>query len=84
MDKLEEYHVFTSLVELGSFTKVAISLSMSQPSVSRIIRDLESRLAVTLFHRSTRQVSVTEEGQQFYKVAKEILETIEDCFVHNK
>lgn len=65
--------VFIKVVELGSFSKAATVLSMAPSSVARNIDSLEEELSVTLFKRSTRQLLLTEDGQQFYEGAGKVL-----------
>ena len=49
-----------------SFTRAAEELNVSQPAVSQIIKDLESRLGVALFHRKHRKITLTNAGSRFY------------------
>ncbi|MGY6174257.1 LysR family transcriptional regulator [Paraburkholderia strydomiana] len=58
--------VFIAVVDAGSFAGAAEQLDMSQPGVSRAIARLEARLGVRLFDRTTRAVSLTDEGGRFY------------------
>ena len=54
-DRLQEFRVFVRAAESGSFSRAGRELGLSQPSVSRIIGELEARLGVTLLLRSTRR-----------------------------
>jgi DNA-binding transcriptional LysR family regulator len=65
--------------ETGSFSRAGRELGLSQPSVSRIIGELEARLGVTLLLRSTRRITVTDAGSLFLDRAREILADIEDA-----
>jgi DNA-binding transcriptional LysR family regulator len=65
--------------ESGSFSRAARELGLSQPSVSRIIGELEARLGVTLLLRTTRRITVTDAGALFLDRAREILAEIEDA-----
>lgn len=58
---------FVAVVELESFTQAAKRLTISTAQVSRQVSALEARLAIKLFYRTTRKVSVTEAGQQYYQ-----------------
>src|SRR3984957_10367914 len=78
-DRLQELSVFIRAAETGSFSRAARELGLSQPSVSRIIGELEARLGVTLLLRTTRRITVTDAGALFLERAREILAEIEDA-----
>ena len=78
-DRLQELAVFVRAAESGSFSRAARELGLSQPSVSRIIGELEARLGVTLLLRTTRRIAVTDAGALFLDRAREILAEIEDA-----
>lgn len=78
-DRLQELAVFVRAAESGSFSRAARELGLSQPSVSRIIGDLERRLGVKLLLRTTRRITVTDAGALFLDRAREILAEIEDA-----
>ncbi len=65
--------VFARLAELGSFTRTAEVMQMGRPQVTRSIQELEASLGVRLFHRTTRNVRLTSEGELFYERAMAIL-----------
>jgi len=71
--------VFASIVDSGSFVAAADALRMSKAAVSRHMNALETRLGVRLMHRTTRRLSLTEEGQIFYQHTKNILNAIEEA-----
>ncbi|TCT07003.1 DNA-binding transcriptional LysR family regulator [Paralcaligenes ureilyticus] len=73
MDRFEEMRVYTAVVDAGSFVGAADALPMSKAAVSRYVAELESRLGVRLLHRTTRRLSLTEEGQLFYERSRELL-----------
>ncbi|MFM0166767.1 LysR family transcriptional regulator [Paraburkholderia sediminicola] len=77
MDYLESLRVFRSVVEAKSFTRAADMLGLTAPIVSRAIAGLEQRLGSRLFHRTTRQVSLTEAAEHFYQGCAQILEALE-------
>src|SRR3970040_853508 len=56
-----------------SFTKAGEELFLTQSAVSRQIKDLEDQLGVALFQRQSRAPSLTEDGQQFYAAAAQVL-----------
>lgn len=78
MDKWQEMRVFAAVVDAGSFARAADELSMSKAAVSRHVSELEHRLGVRLLHRTTRKLSLTEEGEVFHARCHDILATIED------
>jgi DNA-binding transcriptional LysR family regulator len=78
-DRLQELQVFVRAAESGSFSRAARELSLSQPSVSRIIGELEARLGVKLLLRTTRRITITDAGALFLDRAREILAAIEDA-----
>jgi DNA-binding transcriptional LysR family regulator len=78
-DRLQELAVFVRAAESGSFSRAGRELGLSQPSVSRIIGELEARLGVKLLLRTTRQIAVTDAGALFLDRAREILTDIENA-----
>ena len=73
MDRFLEMQTFNAVVDAGSFVKAAEALNMSKAAVSRYLVDMEARLGVRLLHRTTRRLSLTDEGQVFYGRSKELL-----------
>ncbi|MGB6103647.1 MAG: LysR substrate-binding domain-containing protein [Pusillimonas sp.] len=68
---------FIAVAEASSFRAAADHLHTSQSAVSARVRQLEERLGVRLFHRTTRLVSLTDEGRQLFTVAKSTFADIE-------
>jgi DNA-binding transcriptional LysR family regulator len=77
MDKYQEMRVFTAVADAGSFVGAADALALSKAAVSRLVSDLERRLGVRLMHRTTRKLSLTQEGDAFLARCREILAVIE-------
>ena len=77
MDKFQEMRVFSAVVDAGSFVAAAAALPASKAAVSRYVSELEQRLGVRLLHRTTRKLSLTEEGEVFHARCREILSSIE-------
>jgi DNA-binding transcriptional LysR family regulator len=77
----KQLEAFIKVVELGSFSKAADELYVSQPSISNYITALEKELDVVLLNRSTKALSTTLAGERFLEKAREMLalkrETIE-------
>lgn len=67
---------FAAVVETGSFTRAAATLTVSTSFVSRQVRKLEERLGARLLHRTTRSVTLTELGRTYYDGAREILDQL--------
>lgn len=76
---LEELKTFIAVVEIKNFTKAAEYLSLSQPSVSVHIKNLENYFGEKLIDRSVRQksIKITEQGYLLYKRAKEVVSIID-------
>ncbi|MBV6823119.1 LysR family transcriptional regulator [Pseudomonas sp. PD9R] len=74
MDRFSALEIFVRVVEIGSFSKTATELAISQSTVSKNITDLEKQLQAKLLSRTTRRLSLTEAGEGFYEQAKLILE----------
>ncbi|MFO7602979.1 MAG: LysR family transcriptional regulator [Gammaproteobacteria bacterium] len=79
MDKYQEMRTFAAVVDAGSFVGAADALGMSKPAVSRHIAELEARLGVRLLHRTTRRLSLTDEGEVFYARCQELLGGIDEA-----
>lgn len=62
-----------TVAQYNSFVAAALTLSMSQPALTRIVQRVERLLGVALFKRSTRRVEVTDEGREFAAVAERML-----------
>jgi DNA-binding transcriptional LysR family regulator len=79
MDTLEAMAMFVRVVERGSFSAVARELGTTQPTVSKQINALEKRLGGRLIARSTRQLSLTDEGSRYYKQCRDILAAVDSA-----
>lgn len=79
MDKVQEMTSFVAVVEAGSFVAAADATGLSKAAVSRHVADLEERLGVRLLQRTTRRLSLTEDGQTFFARAKELLAAIDEA-----
>jgi DNA-binding transcriptional LysR family regulator len=78
-DRWQEMAVFVRVAESGSLSRAARELTLSQPSVSRIVGGLETRLGTTLLLRTTRSISLTEAGSLYLERAKYLLAEIEEA-----
>lgn len=77
-DRLQLWRVYLRVVEMGSFSAVARELNSTQPRISRQIAQLEAQLGVRLLRRSTRTLSMTDEGEQLYADARRILAEVDE------
>lgn len=71
---LKQLEAFVKVSEGGSFSKAAKDLYLTQPTVSAHIAALEKELGVRLFIRNTKEVAMSEDGQELYKYAKQMVE----------
>ncbi len=69
---------FLAVVRAGSFVGAAAASGLSKAAVSRHVADLEARLGVRLLHRTTRRLSLTQEGQRFHARALELVEALDE------
>jgi DNA-binding transcriptional LysR family regulator len=78
MDQLQAMRAFTRVVEAGSFTRAADSLDMPNATVSKLVQDLEAHLGARLLQRTTRKLTVTPEGHDYYAKALRVLRDLDD------
>jgi DNA-binding transcriptional LysR family regulator len=78
MDQLSAIRAFARVVEAGNFTRAAASLDMPNATLSKQVQELEAHLGVRLLQRTTRRVTVTPEGQDYYARAMRVLRDLED------
>jgi DNA-binding transcriptional LysR family regulator len=78
-NRFQELAVFVRVGESGGFSRAARDMNLSQPSVSRVVGELEARLGVQLLLRSTRRLTLTPAGEQFLERAREILAELENA-----
>ena len=75
---LEAVRVFVRVAELGSFTRAGEQLGLSKARASIRVRELEAELGSRLFHRSTRAVRLTEDGEVFLARARRLVQDAEE------
>ncbi|WP_428488036.1 LysR substrate-binding domain-containing protein [Rhodopila sp.] len=78
MDLISGLQSFIRVVETGSFSAVARESNTSQSAVTRHIAQLEEHFGVRLFHRTTRKLSLTDDGQDLVGQARHLLEVATD------
>ncbi|WP_198292235.1 LysR family transcriptional regulator [Aromatoleum toluclasticum] len=74
IDRFEALRVFCRIVEMGSFSRTARHLDMSNSSVTNHLTNLEGHLGVRLLNRTTRKLSLTDEGRACYERARDLLD----------
>jgi DNA-binding transcriptional LysR family regulator len=78
MDRLDAMTVFMEIAARGSLTRAAESLQRSLPTIVRILATLEAELAVRLFNRTTRRLTITEEGRVYLEHCKRVRAAVAD------
>ena len=79
MDRFQELNAFIAVVEAGGFTAAARRTGDSQSAISKAIGALERRLGAALLIRSTRSVTLTDQGQRYYDRTKPLLDEMDDA-----
>ncbi|MGE0237324.1 MAG: LysR family transcriptional regulator [Parvibaculaceae bacterium] len=78
MDRIESLRIFVRLVESQSFTRTADLLRLPRSTVSTALTDLERRIGTRLLNRTTRRMSLTEDGSTFYERCLRLLADYEE------
>jgi DNA-binding transcriptional LysR family regulator len=79
LDRFQELNAFIAVVEAGGFSAAARTTGQSQSAISKAIGTLEKRLGVMLLNRSTRRVSLTDQGQRYYDRTKPLIDEMQDA-----
>ncbi|WP_071797705.1 LysR family transcriptional regulator [Natronohydrobacter thiooxidans] len=79
MSYLESLRVFVRVSELGSITSGGRDLRLTPAVASKRIKELEARLGVRLFNRTTRKLTQTEIGRDFYDHARRVISALDDA-----
>ncbi|SOE95822.1 transcriptional regulator, LysR family [Burkholderia sp. D7] len=79
MDRFQELNAFIAVVEAGGFSAAARRTGESQSAVSKAVGALERRLGVMLFNRSTRSVTLTDQGQRYYDRTKPLVDEMDEA-----
>ncbi len=74
MDRIESARIFVRVAEIGNLTAVARQLGLTQPTVSRKLAVLEEHLGARLIQRTTRALSLTEDGKIYYEHCRRLLD----------
>ncbi len=76
---LGSLEAFVKVVQTGSYTRAADALQTQKARLSRVVSQLERELSLRLLERSTRALSLTEAGREFYERAQAILASVDDA-----
>ncbi len=79
MDRFHELNAFIAVVEAGGFSAAARRTGHTQSAISKAIGALEKRVGVRLFNRSTRSVTLTDQGRRYYDRAKPLVEELDEA-----
>lgn len=78
MDTISDVAFFALLVKQGSLTATAQELGVSTPAVSRRLANVEKRLGIRLMNRTTRRITITQEGELYLEEGRRILDELEE------
>ena len=76
---LNEIVIFIKVAQLGSFIRASESLGLPKSTVSTKVSQLEKRLGVSLIHRTTRKINLTQIGKQFYERCAENIQNLKSA-----
>lgn len=79
MDRFADMQIYVSVVEAGSISAAAERMNLAKSAVSRRLADLEARLGVSLIHRTTRRLNLTDSGRAYYERCVVILADLEEA-----
>ena len=78
MDKFKAMQTFVRIADEGSLTRAAAELRLSLPAVVRSLAAYEAELGVRLFHRTTRRITLTEDGKQHLANCRQVLAAVDE------
>src|ERR1700745_3878046 len=79
MDRMAAMEAFVLVVDTGSFSAAARRLNVGQPAISKLVAQLEERLGVKLLVRTTRGLTATEAGLNYYERARRSIEEADEA-----
>ncbi|MDA3649767.1 LysR family transcriptional regulator [Saccharopolyspora indica] len=79
---MQQLRLVLAVHDAGSFTLAAERLHLAQSSMSRTVREVERRLGIALFERTTRNLTSTPEGREFCRVARQVVESFDAGINH--
>lgn len=78
-DRFREFETFVCVVETGSFSAASRKLGCTPSAVSKLIERMENRLGVRLLQRTSRSLTLTQEGRNLHRAAAHVLETVTEA-----
>jgi DNA-binding transcriptional LysR family regulator len=78
-DRFREFETFVCIVETGSFSAASRKLGCTPSAVSKLIERMENRLGVRLLRRTSRSLTLTQEGRNLHRAAAHVLETVTEA-----
>jgi DNA-binding transcriptional LysR family regulator len=78
-DNIRELAFFLRVSEEASFSAAARSLDLDPSTISKVVQRLENRLGVRLFHRTSRVLRLTQEGERFLSAAQKVMQALEEA-----
>ena len=82
-DRVRLLKIFATAAQSSSFREAAFQLGTSPQTISRAVKELEGQLGELLFHRSTRQIQITQFGTKFLRESSSLLSELELLFEHS-
>lgn len=79
MDRIQAMQVFRAVAEHASFSKAAVLLQMPRATVTSAVQKLEAGVGVRLLHRTTRRVSLTQEGELYLEQCAKVIGSLEEA-----
>ncbi|MGE9553743.1 LysR family transcriptional regulator [Erwinia amylovora] len=79
MDRFQEMQVFVRIAERGSFTQAAQDLQIPRATVTTLLKRMEARIGTRLLDRTTRTVTLTDDGRRFYRNCVRLLADMEEA-----
>lgn len=77
-DRIREFDIFLRVTEKASFSAAARSLDCDPSTISKVIQRLENRLSVRLFNRTSRALTLTQDGMKLLEAAQRVVEALEE------
>lgn len=83
-NELSGMKAFVTVAELGSFSKAAEQLNLTQPALTKKIKKIEDNLNIALFERTTRKIALTQAGKMLLPKAKALIASLDAAIFNLK